>query len=259
MKHFFVGIFCCLITSFTSAQFRSQPNSLPTSDRSRDLFSIQLNTEIMHMHYEEPSVMNEKNFLPGVSGEIRWNPLFNFGLSFGGSHFDGHLHYTGATFDGVPVEVITRDYVTNYRLMGHFYFENWDFSAGIAKREWFDDLIISYTRTTRYQYFPVRARLQMNPFYVAAEYRLWGGGENISTMSKVDPARSDVTLKQNSGMGYALELGVDYPFGAFDGQLHLIFDYWSVEDSEVQSDGVQPLVEPKNFTRSVSLGFGLRY
>lgn len=222
---------------------------------------IQVSADYLYANlvYKEPGVMKESGRFPGVRGEAKLNLFESIGFSAGGSYLDGHLFYEGATFGGTPVTQTTRDYVRDLRYLAHLRYEGSYLKFGYAERLWHNDLIISYVRVTKYNYYPIIIGSQMGPFYTQAEYRIWSKGKNISTMSRVNASAHDVEFTQDKGEGYALEVGATYPFGDFQARVFLAYDHWSVKASDVQNDGTQNLIEPENNTTTCIFGMGLSF
>ncbi len=225
-----------------------------------DLFYYKGALEVNRFRYKE-DLMNETGILPGFRGEIGWNINSNFALSLGGSYYDGSLTYDGRILGtNTLITQITSDYIRDIRLLLNYQNQGFKVSFGIGDRELFNDLIVSYTRTQTYRYYPLRVEYSWNPFYTSVEYRIWGEGKNVSTASKVTPGDRDLEFTQDSGYGYALEIGVRYPFGPFEGEIHLIYDVWEVADSSVayQVDNTA-YVEPENNSQAYILGIGIQY
>lgn len=229
------------------------------SSSSDGQFQYRWDLQYLRKNYEEPSVMTEKGQFSVFRGEAFWWYFGNIGGSLGGYYTSGNMNYSGATFSGTPVKVVTKDYIYEYFLKVHAKIPNWEFSLGYAHRVWHNDLVISYTRKTKYTYYPLSVTYRYDPFYARLEYRIWGVGKNLSTMSRVDAAARDVTFTQSSGTGYVIEAGVQYPWGPLQVKTYLAFDYWSVEDSDIQNDNTQNLIEPHNKTESFLLGVGFIY
>lgn len=222
-------------------------------------FQYRLDLQYQHLTYEEPSVMTEEGQFSVFRGEAFWWYFGDYGASVGGYYTDGNLNYSGSTFGGTPVKVVTKDYIFEYFLKVHAKITNWELSFGYAHRVWHNDLVISYTRKTKYDYYPLSVTYNFEPFYGRFEYRIWGQGKNLSTMSRVDPTARDVTFSQNSGTGWVLEAGVVYPWGPLKVKTYLAWDYWSVANSDIQNDNTQNLIEPENNTTTIILGVGFIY
>lgn len=213
----------------------------------------------MDMTYKEPDVMSEKGRLPGVRAELGLSLMPGLAISAGGEYYDGHLNYDGATFGGTPVKQVTNDYVRDLRALVHLMWAPFVLSAGVGDRYWFDDLVISYRRRTQYQYTPIILTYNMGGIYLSAETDLWGKGTNKSHMSDVNPAHSDVSFKLGKGSGLGFEAGMFIPSALGATRVFLRYHKWNVEQSDVQNDGVNNLVEPKNETTTVTAGIGLAF
>lgn len=254
MKTQALRILCFLIL------FPSQGMAQGTSSSgSGGLFQYRLDLQYLRKSYEEPSVMTEKGQFTVFRGEAFWWYFGDYGGSIGGYYTDGNMNYNGATFGGTPVQVVTKDYIFEYFLKVHARIPNWEFSLGYAHRVWHNDLVISYTRKTKYTYYPLSVTYKYEPFFVRLEYRIWGEGKNLSTMSRVNASARDVTFTQNSGSGYVLEVGAQYPWGPMQVKTYLALDLWYVDDSDIQNDNTQNLIEPGNSTESIILGVGFIY
>jgi hypothetical protein len=76
-------------------------------------------------------------------------------------------------------------------------------------------------------------------------------------MSDVTPTRKDVTMKQKSGKGYAIEVGHLTKIAGLDLKISVSYEYWGIEKSETSNDGVDNLIEPHNSTNMYTLAAGL--
>ncbi|MGZ3721806.1 MAG: hypothetical protein ACXVA9_02670 [Bdellovibrionales bacterium] len=207
----------------------------------------------------EPS-MSEKGRLAGIRGDIGIGLFDNFGISVGGEYQDGNLYYDGATFSGTPVKQVTKDYLRDTRAMANFMFGPMTFSAGVAQREWFNDLVISYRRRETYNYYPIVVTVYRDGIYMKVENDIWKSGRNKSYMHDVNAAEKDVEFQQNSGTGYGAEIGYLIPTADhFSTRIFISYHRWDVKDSDVQNDNVYDLQEPKNNTVTVQLGLGLSF
>ncbi len=201
--------------------------------------------------------MNEKGKLQGIGIDIRYDFSDELKLTGQGKFLSGELEYDGATFDGVPIKQTTKDKLREYRAILSYTVDSFTPYAGYGQRYWENDLVISYLRETTYHYIPLGLTYTFSPFYLTYERRIFLQGVNKSHMSDVDPSRQDVTLKQESGKGYLLEAGFFTAIAALDFKISLSYEYWKIEDSKTDNDGVDTLIEPHNQTNSLILSAGL--
>ncbi len=209
--------------------------------------------------YKEPGYMNEKGRLAGIRGEVGINFFGMLGVSAGGEYQDGHLNYDGSTFSGTPVKQVTKDYVRRTEYLAHFFYGPMTLSAGMAERYWFDDLVISYRRRTRYNYIPVYLSYRMDAVYLKFEHDIWQKGWNKSHMSDVNASARDVEFTLGTGTGMGVELGYLLFAGTVATRIFVAYHKWDVKESDVQSDGTQNLIEPKNNTTEIKVGLGLGF
>ena len=211
------------------------------------------------LSYKEDN-MSEHGQFAGVRGDIGVGLFDNFGLSVGGEYQDGNLNYDGATFTGTPVKQVTKDYIRDTRALLHFMFGPVTVSGGLAQREWYDDLVISYRRRTTYDYYPVIISIVRDGIYFRVENDFWKSGRNKSYMHDVNVAEQDVELKQSSGNGFGVEIGYSIPTALkFATRIYISYHKWDVGDSDVVNDGVFNLQEPRNNTVVLQGGIGLSF
>lgn len=206
--------------------------------------------------YKEPGVMSEHGRLAGIRGEFGLNLFGGFGVSIGGEYQDGNLDYDGSTFGGTPVKVITNDYIRQTQALAHIAYGPAVLAVGMAERYWYDDLVISYRRRTRYNYIPVFLTYRAAQTYIRVEHDIWQKGWNKSHMSDVNPAAQDVEFKLGTGSGMGIELGYVFP-AMIRTRIFVSYHKWEIKESDVQSDGTQNLIEPKNNTTEIKAGIGL--
>jgi hypothetical protein len=209
--------------------------------------------------YKE-SKMSEKGDFAGIRGDLGLGLSENFGISVGGEYMDGHMNYDGSTFTGTAVKQVTKDYIRETRILAHMLFGPVVFSAGVAQREWFDDLVVSYRRRTTYDYYPMALTLYRGELYIKAQVDVWKSGKNKSYMHDVNASERDVEFKQPSGSGWGAEVGYMLPTAdKIFARVFLAYHQWSVSDSDTQNDGVYNLMEPKNTTTVLQGGLGLSF
>ena len=209
--------------------------------------------------YKEPAVMSERGQLAGVRGELGFHIAPQLALSVGGEYQDGNMNYDGATFGGTPVKQVTKDYFRQTEALVHVSYAPFMLSAGVAQRYWFNDLVVSYRRRTRYDYIPVYLTYRAGPAYLKLQHDIWQKGWNKSHMSDVNPAANDVEFELGEGKGFGVEVGYLLPSGPVATRIFAAYHRWDVKESNVQSDGTQNLIEPKNNTTEVKVGLGLMF
>lgn len=217
------------------------------------------------MDYKEPGVMKETsniNDVYGYSASFFYHNIYVLGLEY--DSLQGNLEYDGATFSGTPVQTETEDEVWNARLLfGYAVSPESVLYAGYGFRHWFDDLVISYTRTTEYQYVPLGVYYKFYeslPFkiFLSVEYDYFIEGKNKSTLSDTGSGRNDVTLKQSDGYGYRASLEALCVMEPVSLGVDIFYQYWSIEDSESKLSGLgsELVEEPQNNTSI--LGFTIK-
>lgn len=208
--------------------------------------------------YKEPGLMSERGQLAGIRGELGVNMAGLFAISAGGEYQDGNLYYDGSTFGGTPVKTVTKDYIRRTEFLAHGFYGPVQVSVGLAERYWFDDLVISYRRRTRYNYIPVYFTYRTESLYFKIEHDVWQKGWNKSHMRDVNPAARDVEFTLGAGTGMGVEIGYMFQ-GTVSTRIFAAYHKWDVKESDVQSDGTQLLIEPKNNTTEVKVGIGLGF
>lgn len=207
--------------------------------------------------YREPGAMSERGALPGVRGEAGLNLTSWLSLGIGGQYASGNLKYNGATFNGTPVKTLTIDRNWQGSAKLHFLFSPFVLSVGQARRYVYNDLMISYRREQIYNYMPITLMYMPAPFYFILEHRDFLDGKNRSHMGDLGGGRNDVTFKQKKGKGSAAEIGYVVPSSPMQTRLSVRYERWDIDASDVQNDGVQDLVEPKNYTEEIIFGIGV--
>lgn len=202
--------------------------------------------------------MTETARFAGVRAQVGLNLFGGLGISYGGEYQDGHTDYDGATFSGTPVKTITNDYIRHTETLIHFASGSAAFAAGLAERYWYNDLVISYRRRTKYNYIPLYFTYRAAQVYVRAEHDIWQKGWNKSHMSDVNASAHDVEFTLGDGSGLGLEIGYIVP-GMLTTRVFVAYHKWDVKESDVQSDGTQNLIEPKNNTTEIKAGIGLAF
>lgn len=232
----------------------------PTPSWAQGLGRLWFNVDYTYTDFthKQPGIMTESGSLAGVRGEFGFYLFSNFGLSAGGEYQDGNLDYDGATFGGTQIKQTTKDYFRRTEILGHLAYGGFILSAGVAERYWYDDLVVSYRRRTRYNYNPIYLTYRMQRFYVRYEQDLWKKGWNKSHMHDVNTSATDVEFTLGKGTGYGAEIGLFLP-GLLSTRVFVAYHKWSVKESDSQSDGTQILTEPESHTTEVKAGLGLAF
>lgn len=211
-------------------------------------------------HSYAESLMNEKGNFPGIRGELGLGLGSVLGISAGGEYMEGNPFYNGQTFTGTPVQTTTKDYVSDMRALVHIFMGSFALAGGVARREWYDNLVISYRRREIYNYYPVQLTLNRGSFYFRGEYDIWERGTNTSYMSDLGAPHQDVHFTQSSGSGWGVEVGCEIPTSAgFASRIFVMYQQWNVAGSDIQNDGTQNLQEPTNSTTTISGGLGIGF
>ncbi len=238
-----------LLLFFFGAQLHAAPSSC----------WLKLDYTYTDIAYKEAK-MTEAGRFPGIRGELGLGLTSMIGASVGGQYMEGNLNYSGETFSGASAKTVTKDYFsTTYGLI-HLFFDSWVISGGIAQREWFNNLVISYRRRQTYSYYPLAATIYRGPLYFKAEWDWHFKGKNKTYMSDVNAAEHDVEFAQSSGSGYGAEVGVTIPTAmGFATHGFVAYHRWDIGDSDVQNDGVYNLMEPANHTTVIEGGIGVSF
>lgn len=208
--------------------------------------------------HKQPGSFKETARLAGVRGEVGLRLMGGLGISYGGEYQDGNTTFEGTSFGGTPMRVVTNDYIRQTQALVHFVYGPAVFAAGMAERYWYNDLVVSYRRRTQYNYIPIYVTYRAAQVYVKVEHDIWQRGTNKTHMSDVNPAARDVEFKLGDGSGMGVEIGYVIP-GMVTTRIFAAYHKWDIKESDVQSDGTQDLVEPKNSTTEIKAGIGLAF
>lgn len=221
----------------------------PASAASADLLrpqGIEANLAVAWFDYEEPGLMNEYGFLPGIGIRARFRPAVP-GIVFDAQAevFGGVLTYDGEYQDGTPLKTDTVDVLTEergvigYDLLG----KNWRLTPylGLGHRYWFDRIQAAggYRREIRYLFAPMglEAAWRFNSSVVMGvrgEYDLFLQGWVTSHLSDVNTQWDDAENDQDFGSGHGLRGAVFaiWPMGRNQALTWEAFArYWWVGDS----------------------------
>ncbi len=208
---------------------------------------IEANLAVAWFDYEEPGLMREYGFLPGIGVRARFRPdAPGIVLDAQAELFGGVLTYDGEYQDGTPLTADTVDMVTEergtigYDLLGR----DWRVTPylGLGYRYWFDRVQVSggYRREIRYLFAPMglEAAWKLDRSAVVGmrgEYDLFLQGWVSSHLSDVSASWDDAENGQDFGSGHGVRGAAfaTWPIG----QSHFLTleafaRYWWVGDSK---------------------------
>lgn len=257
------AIACCLV--LTGAASAGAQSGTP-----RHTFTI--GTEISHLKYEEPGVMETQGVMYGV--------LFSYSyrrhlvLKAEGKLAYGQLDYDGAYRDETP---LTIDNIPYYLWEGRGAI-GYDIAiqgtvltpyAGIGYR-WLNDHAqrkhpSGYERESNYFYLPLGLEMVTRlgkgwSLGATAEYDLFLWGRQVSYLSDFDPGYNDVKNNQTSGYGLRGAIHLSKQGARVGWTMGPFINYWDIDRSDlavVTYRGIPRAFafEPKN--RSTEIGFRL--
>lgn len=214
----------------------------------------EIGPQIQSFEYVERGVMSEEGFLFGVRGAWTLEEPAPWVWRVEGSLVYGKLKYDGAvvnlvTGEEVPARVDTPNTIFNIRALGGrlHRLANRDVIpyGGIAYRLLVDDLPgdSGYRREQSYVYVPLGLEsalfvLGAWTIGIRAEYDWFLYGENNS---ESDLGGIDATLEQDSGEGFRASLHIERTVKGRGSRAVVViiepfFEYWSVDDSDLDTD-----------------------
>jgi len=206
------------------------------------------------------SALAEKARLGGIRGDFGLALTSSLGLEVAGDYQDGNFSADGNTLTGATTSGLTKDYLRDTRALADLFFGSFTIGAGVAQREWYDVLPGAYRQRTTYNYFPIVLTINEGGFYLKGEYDYWGSGTNKNYMSDLGATRQDTSLTQKSGSGWGAEIGYQLRSPALiETRIFASYHRWDVGTSDMQSDGVQALTQPKNNTVTIQGGIGINF
>ena len=279
----FKFILALSLSSFVSAQEIdtnqkiSEDVVMPTKSRVIKVKTqaLSVGPEFRNYKYSEPGFVSHEGILYGGNVEYyqslrrpkyasEGQSVFGTAYSVGGQILIGTLNYDGALCDGLgncePYQAKTSDVI--YRLNAKYHIQpNTRFSLqfGLGYRHLIDkgQGVGFYLRTGSWFYAPLTLEFKSPiskdmKFYLASEFDLILSGGIRSNLSEVDPNFSDVYMTQ-SGNGLILKTGAEFR----SIRVNLIYETWTLNESNQVESGGSTFVEPKN--SSQSLGVQLSY
>ncbi|MBN1794870.1 MAG: hypothetical protein JW844_07905 [Candidatus Omnitrophica bacterium] len=245
---------------------------------------FELNSEMSHITYKEPGLMEEKGEMYGAEISYtyrRYNPpLPTFGMMrFAGRMSYGTVDYSSAvsgTLDtiedrmwemrvvaGCGVCLSDRTKVTPYTGVGIRYLN--DDTGGMVSSK--GDY--GYERESRYYYSPIGletsfAITQQWSVGMSIEYDYFWEGCQTSRLSDVNLGYSDVKNRQTDGYGYRGALRLEKKTEQVDIIVESFLRKWKISDSEIDPVYYNNVLvgygyEPKNESTEYGLKAGVKF
>ncbi len=203
----------------------------------------ELGTEISHIKYEEPGLMEEEGMMYGIVGSYTYHDKLM--LKAEGKVSWGWVDYTGSTWAGTPLTVNDiPDFMLELRGLGGYDFSIFTASIitpyiGLGYRYLNDDSSGAggYERESNYFYSPIGIEIVTeldNGWSIGAilEYDLFWWGKQITHLSDVSFLYPDIENDQNSGYGYRVSLKIQKKGKKVDFLVEPFFRYWDIDKSE---------------------------
>jgi hypothetical protein len=262
-------------------QEQSLQTQLPGSQQKNEAW--ELGTEISHITYKEPGVMEEKGMMYGIfgSGVYRGELL---GLQKAMFKVEGKLAYGQVDYDGALVNLETgettpytmdgiKDYMFEVRGLGGYgvpVFTSYTLTPyiGIGYRYLNDDL--DYERESNYIYSPIGVEIitpLKNGWSVGAtvEYDIFWWGKQISHFSDLDPGVDNIENEQKKGFGIRGSIKLVKKGENLDFVIEPFIRYWNIKDSEATEAiyyGVPTgfyFYEPKNNSTEIGCKLAVKF
>lgn len=237
--------------------------------------SWDIGTEMSHIKYDEPGLMEEKGMMYGIIGSYTYRgwispapiKLDKYMAKVEGKCSWGQVDYDGQLMDGTPYTISDiDDYMLEFRgLLGY------DFSMlslpttvftpyiGFGYRYLNDDPSFdpySYEREQSYFYSPIgiEAITELeNGWSIGAtlEYDIFWRGKNKSHFSDITFAHNDLEFKQDEGYGCRGSMKFQKKGEKVDFVIEPFIKYWNIKESDIDlltlyGIPYQYYVEPKN-------------
>lgn len=230
-------------------------------------------TEISHIKYEEPGVMENEGILYGLVGSYTYRQGIMARAE--GKLAYGELDYTGSTWGGTP---LTIDNIPTF-LMELRGTTGYDFPIGgpgftltpylgLGYR-WLNDhsqrrYTGGYERESNYLYAPIglEASIRLGQGWrldLTGEYDLFIWGRQISRLSDVNHRLNDVENDQDGGYGLRGSLRLSRMAARVGFAIEPYIRYWDIDRSDLAllTDGNEAVLvyEPDNRSTEIGLRF----
>jgi hypothetical protein len=231
---------------------------------------VQLGVYSSNITYTEPSVMEEKGTLTGVTAQIVSNKtglIRAVDLLFA----TGDMDYEGSgTINDIPNELFEIRGIVGRELQLN---SEWQIMPyiGLGYRSLNDDssgMVSStsahgYERDQVYYYSPIGIRVTEEAS--ANEWTLHGNiefdylilGINNSYLSSVN-GHEDLSFEQYNGYGSRVSVGISKSIGnRASFTLDLFYKYWNIEESTIDYDYGTAMIEPDNHSKEMGIVLSL--
>jgi len=231
----------------------------------------ELGTEISHITYDEPNVMEEKGIMYGVFGSYAYRD--NWMLKADGKFSYGQVDYKNSgTMDNID------DYMLEFRGLGGYGFSILQASTltpyiGLGYRYLNDDLAgttstgaAGYEREQSYFYSPIGietiTKLE-NGWSIGTmlEYDIFWSGKNKSHFSDASPAYNDLEFDQDEGYGIRGSVKFQKEGDKVDYLIEPFIRYWNIKESDrdLLTATNTYYVEPKNNSTEFGIKFAVKF
>ena len=204
----------------------------------------ELGTEVSHIKYDEPGVMEEEGVMYGIVGSCAYRD--NYMLRVEGRFSYGQVDYKNSgTKDDID------DYILEFRgLIGYDFPQSEKEQKvitpyiGIGYRYLNDDLTgktstgaSGYEREQDYFYSPIGIEVvcvleQGWSIGATVEYDIFWSGNNKSHFSDVTPAYNDLEFDQDKGYGYRGSMKFQKKGEELDFVIEPFVRYWNIKESD---------------------------
>ncbi|RKY33328.1 MAG: hypothetical protein DRP68_02685 [Candidatus Omnitrophota bacterium] len=234
----------------------------------------ELGTEISHIKYEEPGVMEEEGMMYGIAGSYTYRNSIM--LKVEGRFAYGQVDYKNSgTLDNID------DYILEFRGLGGHDFSIFTASTltpyiGIGYRYLNDDMsgritstgALGYERESNYIYSPIGVEIitpLKNGWSVGAmlEYDIFWWGKQISHLTDVPGYLEDAENRQKRGYGVRGCIKFQKKGEKLDFVIEPFIRYWNIKKSEETQVshilGTVTVYEPKNNSTEYGIRFTLKF
>lgn len=232
----------------------------------------ELGTEISHITYEEPDVMEEKGIMYGIFGSYTYRDSWM--LKADGKFSYGQVDYKNSgTLDNID------DYMLEFRGLAGYGFPILKASTltpyiGFGYRYLNDDMsgmvsstgAIGYEREQSYFYSPIGIETITElengwSIGVTLEYDIFWSGKNKSHFSDVNSAYNDLEFDQDEGYGCRGSIKFQKKGDKVDYLIEPFVRYWNIKESDrdLLIATSTYYVEPKNNSTELGIKFAVKF